>query len=60
MREWLKHPCRHCGASEGSDCVAVGSNQPLRLVPAHPTRMEAAGVQINYQAVIDKIRGVLE
>lgn len=43
----LKVPCPIdlCGAEIGEVCVQLGTGQPLKHLPAHDTRLRAAGVR---------------
>ena len=50
-------PCPHCLASEGNPCIVPGTQQTLRLSPAHPSRLEKVGQQPAYSAV-DRYRHI--
>lgn len=43
-------PCPHCHASPWQRCTAPGVGQ-LKFSPAHPSRMEAVGLDPAYDAV---------
>lgn len=43
--------CPHCLAGIGQPCLVPGTRQKLTLSPAHPSRLELAGLTPAYTAV---------
>lgn len=43
-RRALSAACPYCAAAPGEGCVRAGTSEPLTQVPAHPSRLDAAGV----------------
>lgn len=43
--------CPHCQAAEYQPCTVVGSGLRLNYSTAHPSRLERAGLQPEWQAV---------
>lgn len=44
-------PCPHCHAASGQPCYIPGTDLRLSLSPAHPSRLEKAGLEPVYSAV---------
>lgn len=47
----LRVECPHCRATVGQPCIVPGTQQRLSLSPAHPSRLERAGLTPAYSAV---------